>query len=315
MLKNDISQLLLVIISLSIIISFSGCTFEVDSETPEIITSISIVADITSNIVNGSFDIFSIVEGLEDPHTYEPLPSEITKISEAKLFIYFGIPGLEPWVPSILESNPNINTLKLVDWNAGEYLENDPLLGVNTSNSHVWMSPNIVKSFVDKITDSISELDSENQIVYESNGVSYKNELDILLNEIDTKKIEKFNGIKVVVHHPSFMYLLDLLGINRTAVIEERHDSEPSADHIADIIDLMNTDNIKIVISQPQVEEEVINSILTETGAVVVNLTPLLGVTYVIENISGEEEKVIDSYIEMIRYNIDTLEAAIDALS
>lgn len=319
MLKQNISQLILVIVSLSAVISFSGCTFDIESNSPDIVTSISIVADITDNIAKEKFDIFSIVEGLEDPHTYEPLPSEITKVSEAKLFIYLGIPGMEPWVPSILEileDNPDIIILPLVDWDSGEYLELDPLLGANTVNGHVWMSPIIVKSFVDKIVATLTELDSEKQVEFETNGASYKEELDTLLTEIDNKKTEIFNGVKVVVHHPSFMYLFDLLGVNRTAVIEQKHDSEPSAEHISDIIDLMITENIKIVISQPQVEEEVITSILTETGATVVNLTPLLGVTYIIENSSEEEvEESIDTYIEMIRYNINILEATIYALN
>jgi len=262
--------------------------------TLNVVASLSIVADFASQIGEGLFTVESIVSGNENPHVYEPSPSEIEKVAQADIFIRFGLEGLEPWVQSVLDANPGVNVLELIN---SSMIEFDDLIGSN--NPHVWMDPNNVKIMVEKIFQRVSLLDPLNSGAYATNRDNYLNELDFLLSRIDQARTI-FEGLKVVVHHPSFKYLFDLLGIIRVGAIEEQDGVEPSPEHIQEIISAIESENVSLIINQPQLDDERVNQIARDTEIQIVDLTPLLGVYELAD------------YISMIDYDLLALQNPFD---
>lgn len=275
-------------------------TFFMSADSPNIVASISIVADYASQIGEGIFIVESIVSGIENPHIYEPTPSEIESVATADLFIKLGLNDLEPWVDAVLLANPSVPVLTLVNPSMMRY---DPIIEAN--NPHVWMDPSNVKIMIEKIYDEIIVIDSSNLATYEANKNNYNAELDDLLNLINVTKID-LQGLKVIVHHPSLMYLLDLLNIERIGVIEEHEGEEPSPEHIAEIIADIEANNVTIIINQPQLKEEQVVEIARETGIKIADLTPLLGVPD-LEGFVQAQGRIIDSYIKMMEYNLEAL--------
>jgi ABC-type Zn uptake system ZnuABC Zn-binding protein ZnuA len=192
-----------------------------------VVTTLSIIADWATQVGDTLFTPASVVTGSEDPHTYSLTSSEIQMIGEADLFVRLGLPGIEPWVENVLDAFPSLNVLTLA---SEEMMEIDPVSGY--LNAHVWMSPIIAKNFVSNITDSIIPLDFTNREQYETNRDNYLSDLDDLIFDIEDYWFNRTNGLKVVVQHPSFFYLLNMLGVERVGIIEEHEGSEPSAQHI-----------------------------------------------------------------------------------
>ncbi len=308
-------SLLIIIITL---ISFQCETSlgykDLDSEQSlSIVVSLSMIGDWVRNIIGTNDNVTSIVGGLEDPHTYDPELSEIAAIAGADLFIRFGLQGIEPWVQSVLDSNPGLKekTLTLINTTVNEYMEYDSLL--DTMNPHVWMSPIKVRDMCKKIFQKLSQLNPENNATYYGNFINYQTNLFDLLIRMDKSK-SILNGIKVVVNHPSFKYFFDLLSIERLGAIEEREGSEPSAAHIAEITELIKSEDIDkiLLINQPQLDAEDVLGIAEETGVKVVLMTPLLGVQVEpsLQVLFGD---FIDTYIEMLDYNLRKLTEALEA--
>jgi ABC-type Zn uptake system ZnuABC Zn-binding protein ZnuA len=262
----------------------------------KVVTTLSIIADWVAQIGEGNETIdplfipAAIVSGAEDPHTYSLTAGEIEMISNADLFIRFGLPGLEPWVDSVLGTFPSLNVLTLAD---ESMMKIDPLTG--TTNPHIWMDPNIARIFVQNISDEVMSLDLAHIPEYTSNRDAYFGKLDGLISTIENNFFSLTNGLKVAVHHPSFLYLFDLLGVDRVAVIEEHEGSEPSAQHIQEVIDTMNAEGVTTLVTQPQIEEDIIEQIARDTGAKLAKLTPLIG-------IEGAE-----TYLKMIEYDVAAL--------
>ncbi len=266
----------------------------------KVTVSLSMIGDWAQNVAGDLFTIRSIVSGLENPHTYDPLPSEIADVASADLFIRFGLAGLEPWVDSVLQSSPPARTLTLINTSIEEYMEVDPVIG--KKNPHVWMQPINAKNMTSKIYEIFTELKPESNVTLYSNLVSYQNSLDNLLSRIDLAK-QNFNGTKVVVHHPSFIYFFDLLGIKRIGAIEETEGAEPSAAHIAELTQKMLDEKCELIINQPQLDEEDVEALAIDTNAKIAVLTPLLGVQ-VEDSLKAEYGDSIDEYIEIFDYNL-----------
>lgn len=266
-------------------------TNSVQEDKITVVTTLSIIADWTSQIGKNVFTPTSIVSGNEDPHTYSLSAGEIQLIGDSDLFIRFGLPGIEPWVDDILATFPDLNVLTLA---STDMMRVDLVTG--NTNPHIWMDPNIVKIFISNITDALISIDPTNQETYKTNEANYLQQLDTLLSELNNEYRPQFENLKVVVHHPAFMYLFDLLGIQRMGVIEEHEGSEPSAQHIQEIVHIMKENNVSIIVTQPQISDETVIQIARDTGAKLAKLTPLLGV----ENVS--------TYIDMIEYDIYALQ-------
>jgi ABC-type Zn uptake system ZnuABC Zn-binding protein ZnuA len=253
----------------------------------KVVTSLSVIADWATEVGEGFFIPSAVVTGGEDPHTFEMLPSDIQKILDSDLFIIFGLPGLESWIDLDATEYSSLNVLQLA---TDDMMEIDPLTG--DQNPHLWLDPNYVKNFVQNITDEVVLLDIAHQSEYETNKDNYIAELDDLLINIQETPYNQTIGLKVVVHHPAFLYLLNLIGVDRMGVIEEHEGSEPSAQHIEEILDIMITENVSIIVTQPQIEEKLVFQIARDTNAKLAKLTPSLGINNIL------------TYIDMIEYNI-----------
>ena len=262
--------------------------------TVKIVTSLSLVEDWVKQIGKDTVETTAIVSGLEDPHSYEPSQSEIAAVADADLFIWLGIDGLEPWVNSVLETTETTNTLRLVN---DSWLEYDPL--IEQVNGHVWLSPILVKQMVEEISAELKVLLPDQVTTIETNTQAYQQVLDGLIGVISEFK-DKYEGTKVVVMHPSFKYIFDLMGIQRRGVVEISHDAEPSPEHIAELIQLIEEEKIKFLISQPQIDSDQLDEIADQTGILVVKITPLLGV-------DG-----IDTYQKLITNIVNTMTDAIE---
>ncbi|MFW9916619.1 MAG: metal ABC transporter substrate-binding protein [Candidatus Thorarchaeota archaeon] len=259
-----------------------------------IVTTISIAKDWAEHIARGIYTVSTIVEGSENPHTYELTTREVERILEADVLIRLGLEGLEPWLFDILDTNPDLNS-KLITLVQSNMVEYDSLIEAN--NPHVWMNPSNVKAMVRTIYQGLIALDPSENLTLTANYNEYIGQLDQLLLRINAIQ-SNFNGLKVVVHHPAFKYLFDLLDVTRVGIVQEKEGVPASYQHLKDLRQKMDVNDVQLIITQPQLEGEwdLIYQLARDTNAKVAYLTPLLGVYG------------LDSYIEMVDFDLNALE-------
>ncbi len=291
--------------------------YKLSSSTLKVITTVSIIEDWVWQVGKGVFNPVSIVSGLEDTHTFEMTAEQIQLLSEADFLIRFGYEGLEEWlephIETILADNPSLVILELID---EEDLIEDPFLGDHDEdhddhaqlslehdhhngnlNPHVWMSPELAKKYTLKINDTLSTVvDPQNAAKYTANTVNYLLDLDRLLDKIEKVYKPKLAGLKVIEHHPAFIYLLELLDIERFGVIEDESHHDPDAKRMAELSKTIEDNGVDVIITQPQMHSDAPIQLAQDTGAKISVLTPLLGVLG------------LNSYISMIEYNIYALQ-------
>lgn len=285
-----------------------GADIMAENNPIKVVTSVELLKDFVEQIGANYTEVTAVmVDGTEDPHTYEPTQSEINALIQADVLFLMGRPDLEPWWEGyndsdghseggykqiVLQDNPDLVVIAVMNESMAQ---NDPLLGI--ANPHGWMSPIIAKEMVRNVYLGLNPLiEPESQSILNQSYTDYIEELDNLIGELNAKK-SQFEGLKVVVHHPSFMYLFDLLGIERIAIIEEQHDVEPSPQHIQEIKDLMQENNCTTIVSQANLDEGVVLQLARDMNASIVWGIPLLGM-------SSKNGTRISTYTDMIRYNL-----------
>ncbi len=266
----------------------------VDQAKIRVVTTLSILEDFVSSLVGDAAEVTSLVSGLEDPHSYEPTSSDLLALSGADLIVAMGVPRLESWLTSYLEDNPERKAKTIFAGNITTMGKFDPLLG--EVNDHIWMDPNNALAMATTISRGLVSIAGMDNETVSENIAKFRQQINALLNRIDELRGE-FNGTKVVVDHPAFFYLLDLLGFVRIAIIETKEGSEPSAYDIANIIQLMKRENVSLIVeSYQQAKAKTVEEIAMETGAKIATLSPLLGV----EN--------VETYIDLINFDLDALQ-------
>ena len=88
--KKILSTIVLLLLA---VVTLTACTNKQGSNKDKlrVVTTNSIIADITKNIAGDKITLHSIVPVGKDPHEYEPLPDDVKKTSQADLIFYNGI--------------------------------------------------------------------------------------------------------------------------------------------------------------------------------------------------------------------------------
>ncbi|NJN79032.1 MAG: zinc ABC transporter solute-binding protein [Anaerolineales bacterium] len=80
-----------------------GSASQADSNGLTVLASTSFLADIAQNVAGDRVQVDSLLPVGADPHAYQPVPSDVTKIAESDLLILNGI-EYEHFIESLLEN-------------------------------------------------------------------------------------------------------------------------------------------------------------------------------------------------------------------
>ncbi len=83
-------------------LALAGCNQSpAPSGTFLVVTSVYPLYEFTRQVAASAAQVVSLVPPGVEPHDWEPSPQDLTRIREARVFIYNGA-GLEPWVPKLV---------------------------------------------------------------------------------------------------------------------------------------------------------------------------------------------------------------------
>jgi zinc transport system substrate-binding protein len=243
---------------------------------PTYVVTIRPLEMIIKRVVEGRAEVHTLLAGAASPHTYDPLPSDAKKSSAATALIYVG-EGLDDWAVN-LNAKRRIKTLALVpsgmlipmvpctdhDHHGHSHGENDP---------HFWTDPLVVKEMLPGLVKYLSEADPEGATVYKANATKFANDLEALHRRLEAQ-LAPIRGAKVILFHPSFLYLLQRYGLEYAGVIEESPGKEATPKHLAALQERLRKDSIKAIFSEPQLNPRTAEAIAGETGVALGVLDP-----------------------------------------
>lgn len=269
--------------------------------------------DFAAKIGSDKAEVITLVPSGTEPHDWEPAAADIRNLEEADLFIYSGA-GMEHWVDDVLASLDNkdlisVEASKGVALRDGHSHSHEEEEGAGEPEEegqydpHVWLSPLNAEKEMENIKNAYIKADPDNRDYYEANYELYASRFADL-NQKFKDTLSSLPNRDIVVSHEAFGYLCDAYGLNQVGIEGLSPDSEPSPARMAEIIDFVRANHVRVIFFEELVSPKVAETIAKETGSSVQVLNPL-------EGLSDEELESGADYFSVMEENLKQLEAAL----
>ncbi|MEK4105322.1 MULTISPECIES: metal ABC transporter substrate-binding protein [Paenibacillus] len=272
---------------------------DADHDKLQIVATYSIIADMTENIVGEKAEVYSMVPIGTDPHMYDPLPKDTSKVSSADLVFYNGL-NLETgkgWFQDLLDvTNKKDVAFAVSDEVSPMYLTEK---GKETQvDPHAWLDIQNSIKYVDIITKRVIEKDPDNKEFYLNNQSEYVKKL----NELDQyakEAVEKIPQEKriLVTSEGAFKYFSKAYGFESAFIWEINTDSQGTPEQMKNIIKIIDENQVPALFLETSVNPKTMETIANETGV------PIHSKIFTDSLAKKGEEG--DTYIKMIKWNID----------
>lgn len=290
----------LLIGTLIIVIILAACTQPDSSQQsstgkPVVLATTTFLADIAQNVSGDRLQVDSLLPFGADPHSYQPVPDDIVKISKSTVLIENGL-GYEEFLTPLLESAGGERLIIT----ASKELKPRQMQeeGQTITDPHMWLDPNRVIQYVETIRDGLSQADPDGAAIYKSNADTYIAKLQ----ELDTWVQEQVAQIPpdqrlLVTNHESLGYFSERYGFTNVGEILQSVSSVASASarQMAALIDQVKATGARAVFLDASDNPDLAIQIAEETDVKVVTDLHLESLT---------EGVPAGTYIDMMKQNV-----------
>lgn len=300
-------------------------------EKLKVVATYSIVGDMVQNVGGAAIDLRVLVGPDGDAHTFEPTPQDGVALKEAQLIVENGL-EFESWLDELYTSSGSqavraalsdgIEPLAAPE--EGEHHEDEqghsegeaPSTaeahaedehGHGEYDPHIWHSTANAAVMVKNIQNALSTVDPANAATYTANAEKYLAEITAL----ETFIKEQANSLpaerrKLVTSHDTFAYFardygFEIVGTALGSISTESGD--PAADELAGLVNDIKAAGVPSIFAENVANEKLMSQIAAEAG---VKLAPTL-----YTDALGEPGSAGETYLKMMRYNVETIVTAL----
>lgn len=317
-LLKKISLTVAVVILCTFLCSLAGCgTEENNVDGIKIVCSVFPQYDICRVIVGGDENVVLLQKNGTDMHSYEPTSKDILEIAKCDLLVYTG-GSSDGWVERVVKASQNekMKAVSLFEYctlipeetegiSEGEHDNHDHNHGEEIIyDEHVWMSISNVKKIATGLTDEICRIDPENEKKYRENCKNYIVQLEML--DEDFREVCADERMVVADRFP-FLYFAKEYDIDYCAAFPGcSSESEASFETVLKLIDKTKQYGLRYIFKTDDSTGDVARAVAESTGAEVKTL-------YSCQSITDEQLKNGESYLSLMRANLEVLKMAFKA--
>lgn len=282
-----------------VIVCFLFINLELFAEEKiKIVTTFTIIADITKNITGDAAEVLSITKPGAEIHGYQPTPKDIVKAYDADLILWNGM-NLEMWFEQFF-SNLNETTsitvsegIDAINISEGDYQ--------GLPNPHAWMGLNEALIYVDNIVNALSYYDKKNSELYFQNAAKYKEKIISTIEPLKESILQLPEKQRwLVTCEGAFSYLARDLNLKELFIWPMNADEVGTPKQIKKVIDIINENEIPIIFCESTVNQAPAKQIAKETGA------KFGGILYV-DSLSDKNGPV-PTYLDLLKSTYNTVE-------
>ncbi len=297
------SRVLALFLVVAVAAIVAGCSDDSDdsddSTEINVVTTLPLFADIVSNIAGDRAVVDSLLPTGADPHTFEPSPSDVRKITEADVIFANGL-GLEPSLLRVIGANISSEAVlvELAEASIGADVSTLPTTGQGGPDPHLWMDPGIGNEYAAIVRDTLSFADPGGSDTYSGNYETYAAALDDTAQYMrDTAAAVPPDDRLIIASHDAFGYLARAVDFEVAGFVVRGPGQDASPEDISELITTIEDLAIAAVFTEPQtsVETRTLEQIASDAGVKVCELY------------SGALDDTVRTYVELLRFDAEEL--------
>ncbi|MEO1767361.1 metal ABC transporter substrate-binding protein [Thiobacter aerophilum] len=232
---------------------------------------------------------YEATTALQDPHRIQARPSLIARARAADLVVCTGADLEVGWLPLVLRqaANPKVQPGRRGYFEAATAVR---LLEVPlrvdraegdvhpAGNPHIQLDPRNLLRVAEALAARMGELDPANEARYRARLEDFRGRFQAAIARWE-KQAAPLRNMPVVVHHKVFEYLFHWLGLKEVAVLEPKPGIEPSAAHLAAVLEALRREPARMVLRASYQDERASVWLAERAGIPAVALPATVGGT------------------------------------
>lgn len=280
-----------------------GCKVRRTKENEKLIVcSTSITADCVRQVVGNKLTVKSLMGPGVDPHTYNPRPSDVVLLNDAKLVVYTGfhLEGKMAELFSRLSERKAVVSFQLA-------FPKDKVLYTDgtTPDPHVWFDTESWVHSMNGVVDKLVELYPDHELEFRENFYRFLTKVQKKTKELKLKLSEVPKERRVLItSHDAFHYFGRTFDIQVKALQGVSTSQEPGMRDVVDLVDFIVKNNVKAIFVENSVSPKALKSVLSSVERRGYHVK--IGGT-LFSDALGSKGSGADSYIGMLSHNVNSI--------
>jgi ABC-type Zn uptake system ZnuABC Zn-binding protein ZnuA len=260
-----VRALAIVCAALVVLLAAAGCG---DSDSPGhdgtvVVGTTTQAGDLVRRVGGRRVTVRQILQPNSDPHEYEPRPSDVKALADARLVVRSG-GDVDDWLGSLVDnSGTDAPLLSLIDHVHRRRLNGD-------LDPHWWQDPRNAMLAVAAIRDRLVEVDPGGAEAYRRNAARYLERLRRLDQEASAC-IDRIpaRGRKLVTTHDALGYYADRYGLEVIGAVlpSLSTQAQPSARDIGALVDQIESSGVEAIYPESSLNPKLERAVARESGA------------------------------------------------
>ena len=275
-----------------------------------VVTTIGMITDIVRNVGGTHVEVTGLMGPGVDPHLYKATAGDVARLTSAKLIFYNGL-HLESKMGEILaKMTGNTKTIAVTDDVDKAHLLTPPEFE-GQYDPHLWFDVSLWMKAVEKVRNTLTEIDPGHQADYEANAERYLAELAELHQYVKTQAEKVPSEQRVLVTaHDAFNYFGKAYGFEVRGLQGISTATEAGIADVQELATFIAERRIPAIFVESSVSSRSIEAVKAAVNSKGFNVK--IG-GQLFSDAMGTDGTPAGTYIGMVRHNIDTITAALTA--
>lgn len=245
-----------------------------EQDKPVIAVSILPQKFFVERIGGNDVDTLVLVGPGQSPHSYEPTPRQLEKLSRSAVWILSGTDFEEALLEKVQSRFPRLSVADGTEGVVFRHIDAHHDDHDHNEDPHSWLGRMPAKLMARHVLEELSRVNPDREPVYRMRHDELVADIDSVFDDLK-HKLASLAGTTVLVYHPAFGYFLDEFGLQQEAV--ETGGREPTVRTLAALVEEARREQAQAIFVQAQFSRDSANRIADELGIPVVPLDPLSG--------------------------------------
>ncbi len=272
----------------------TGCAGQGSSAKLQVVASFYPLQYVAERIAGPEAQVTNLTKPGTEPHDIELSPRRAAEVAAADVVV--SMRGVQP---SLDEAISSLDGDAVVVDPAAKGFKTSNAPKVRPDDPHFWLDPYLMADLGDAVAEALTKADPGHADDYAGNAMDLRIDLQRLDLEYG-KGLARCERDTVVVSHDAFSYL-DRFGLRIKPIAGLSPGAEPSPKHLAELADLIRTDNITTVFSERLGSPKFADTLASDLGIDTAVLDP-------IEGLASADSS--EDYLSLMRANLAALREA-----